>query len=128
MMPSTPPPAPSPQPGTPAADRALLRRFEPVVRYTRGERFFPMDVDRYVRASSLWRQPANGAAECLVPEGQLTLERLAEPVSGDFDTVHFLKFIEPLNVAELAAYTLQTGLARLKDPQRTFHAGRGPAG
>ena len=35
-------------------DRALLRRFEPVIHYSRGERFFPMDVEPYVRACSLW--------------------------------------------------------------------------
>ena len=33
--------------------RALLRRFEPVIRFTRGERFFPMDAETYVRACSL---------------------------------------------------------------------------
>ena len=29
---------------------ALLRRFEPVVRSTKGDKFFPMDVEPYVRA------------------------------------------------------------------------------
>ena len=37
-------------------DRALLRRFEPVLRFTKGERFLPMDVEPYVRESSLWVQ------------------------------------------------------------------------
>ena len=35
------------------ADLALLRRFEPIIRYTRGEEFFPMDVARYVEACNL---------------------------------------------------------------------------
>ena len=30
-------------------DGALLRRFEPVVRFTKGERFYPIDVEPYVK-------------------------------------------------------------------------------
>ena len=30
-------------------DVELLRSFEPVIRYTQGEQFFPMDVVRYVQ-------------------------------------------------------------------------------
>ena len=105
-------------------DQDLLRRFEPVIRYTRGERFFPMDVERYVRASSLWLQRGNDPPVCLVPEGELTLEKLAEPRSSDFGTLYFIKFIEPLNIAQMAAYTVQEGLTK-KDPLELFQAGRG---
>ena len=41
-------------------DLELLRAFEPVVRYTKGEKFFPMDVEPYVRASSLWLHVPDG--------------------------------------------------------------------
>src|SRR5206468_2786546 len=71
------------------ADVALLQRFEPVVRYTRGERFFPVGVERYVRESSLWRQRAGEEPELLVAEGELTLEKLAEPRPAEFGTVYF---------------------------------------
>ena len=110
-----------------AGDLALLRRFEPLVRYTRGERFFPFDVERYVRECSLWVQRPEVAAQVLVPEGQLTLEQLAEPRPQGADTVYFLKFIEPLNLAKLAAYRVQQGLALLRglDPRDIFRAGRG---
>jgi hypothetical protein len=106
------------------ADRALLRRFEPVIRYTRGESFFPMDVEPYVLASSLWKQRPNRPAVRLIPEGELTLEKLSEPRPDRFGTVYFLKFIEPLNIPELAAYALQEGLKK-KDPKDVFRAGRG---
>jgi len=106
------------------ADLALLRRFEPVVRYTRGEQFLPIAIDGYLRESSLWRQSPEEEAEQLVPEGELTATRLAEPRRADFGTVHFLKFIEPLNIAELAAYTVQHGLGK-KDPNDVFQAGGG---
>ena len=45
-------------------DLALLRRFEPIVRYTKGEIFFPMDVAPYVRACSLWVQPPHKEPGC----------------------------------------------------------------
>ncbi len=106
------------------ADRALLRRFEPVIRYTRGERFFPMDIEPYVHECSLWMQRPDEDAVCVVPEGQLTPEKLAKPRTGGFGTVYFLKFIEPLNVAELARYQLEESLKR-KDPKDVFRAGRG---
>ena len=75
-------------------DLALLRRFEPVMRFTRGERFFPKDAAPYVQASSLWVQRPGEEPMCLVAEGELTLEKLAEPRSNDFGSVYYLKFIE----------------------------------
>lgn len=105
-------------------DRALLRRYEPVICYTRGEQFFPMDVADYVQACSLWAQrPVDDHPVCLVPEGELSLNRLGEPRTDDFGTVYFLKFIEPLNLARMAAYRLQ-GLIQ-KDDRDVFYAGAG---
>ena len=106
------------------ANIALLRRFEPLIRYTRGEQFFPMDVERYVRACSLWMQKPYEEAVCLTPEGQLSVEKLSEPRVGSFGAITFLKFIEPLNITEMAAYTLQETLKR-KYPRDVFRAGRG---
>jgi hypothetical protein len=106
------------------SDLALLRRFEPVLRFTRGEQFFPMAVEPYVRESSLWLYRPGREPICLEPVGELTLEKLAEPRAGGFDAVYFLQFIEPLDITELAAYRLREGLAR-KDPRQVFHAGRG---
>jgi hypothetical protein len=105
-------------------DLELLRRFEPIIRYTRGEHFFPMHVEPYVRASSLWMQQSRKRPVCLVPEGELSLEKLSEPLTNGFGTVYFLKFIEPLNIPELAAYAWQEGLKK-KDPKDVFHAGPG---
>jgi len=105
-------------------DIALLQRFEPLIRYNRGERFFPIGVERYVRESSLWMQRPGEEAVQLVPEGELTVDKLAEPRPADFGTVYFLKFIEPFNIGELATYTVQHEL-RQKDPRDVFQAGRG---
>ena len=110
-----------------AQKQALLRRFEPIIRYTRGEQFFPMSVEPYLQRCSLWQQFPGGEPQCLIPEGQLTVEALAEPRMASFGAVHFLKFITPLNLAELAAYRLQNlqeGLKR-RDGREQFRAGRG---
>jgi hypothetical protein len=106
---------------------ALLRRFEPVIHYTRGERFFPIEVDGYIRESSLWVQRPGEDARCLVPEGKLTLEELSKPRADGFDAVYFLKFIEPMNIAELAAYRLKQVRDQIAGAQRKAHfrAGRG---
>jgi len=105
-------------------DRELLRRFEPAIRYTRGERFFPLGVRRYVRACSMWRYVPGLPPELVVPEGELTLEKLAEPRTADFGAIYYLKFIEPLNIAELATFAVQQGLAK-RTATDIFHAGRG---
>ncbi len=107
--------------------RALLRRFEPVVRYTRGELFFPMAVDAYVREASLWVQRPNEEPECLIPEEDLTLEALTYPPSDSFDAVYFLKFIDPMNLGELAAYRFQQVRDELLEGQwrERFRSGRG---
>src|SRR5215218_5482243 len=80
-------------PGVEAAT-ALLRRFEPVIRSTVGDRFYPMDVEPYVRACSLWVQRPGEEARCVVPGGGLSLERLAQQPRDEAGAVHFLKFTD----------------------------------
>lgn len=105
-------------------DFDLLHRFEPILRFTRGEQFYPMDVDRYVRESSLWSHSPEGRDTLLVRQGELNLEKLVEPRSAAFGTVHYLRFIEPLSLSE-AAQAL-ANQARLRAKTRNFfHAGLG---
>jgi hypothetical protein len=102
----------------------LLKRYEPVLRFTRGERFFPMDVEQYVNSSSLWvHRPASGL-EKIYGEGELSLDRLAETRLEPFDSIQYIKFIEPLNIAELATYQVQQTLSKEARDQ-AFHAGFG---
>lgn len=103
-----------------AQARALLRRFEPIIRYTRGERFFPLAVERYVRACSLWVLRPGEDPECLAPEGAVTLATLAEPRADGFRAIHYLKFIESPNLAQLATYLLEQ-----RAEEDVFHPGRG---
>ncbi len=105
-------------------ERALLRRFEPVIRYTRGEKFFPTDVDSYVRHCSLWVQRRNQQPECLVPDGELTLDEIVKPRPEGFETVTYLQFIEPLDIRKMAEYEILSRFAE-KDEKNIFRAGFG---
>jgi hypothetical protein len=107
-----------------ASDLELLRAFEPVVRFTAGEQFFPMDVERYVAACSLWLYHPDDRDEEVVPEGELTMEKLVEPRAAAFGSVFYLRLVHPLSVRE-SARTLAS-LQRLRRSQKyTFRTGLG---
>ncbi|MCX7754591.1 MAG: Vps62-related protein [Anaerolineales bacterium] len=116
-----------------ASDLSLLRRFEPVLRFTRGEKFYPMDIETYVRESSLWahapetaRGDSAGAGRdtLLVPQGELNVQKLIEPRSAPFGTVYYLRFIEPLSFSEAALALAEQ--ARLEAQSgNVFHPGLG---
>lgn len=95
-------------------DLDLLRRFEPVIRFTDGEHFFPMAADSYVGACDLLRSQLGGRPSVLVPAGALTLDRLAleRPVAGE---ERFLRFVPaPMDPLELARWN--------RRQERRFHA------
>jgi len=85
-------------------EMALLRRYEPILRFTSGEQFFPVDVERYVEQASLWYQRPGEDPVCALTQGELTLETLGQVDLGRPDAVYFLKFADPLGVWELAKY------------------------
>ena len=57
------------RPDSPDGDLALLRAFEPVVRFTRGEYFYPVSVHNYVQHAALWTE---------LPGGESVIEASAE--------------------------------------------------
>jgi hypothetical protein len=79
---------------------ALLRRFEPVVCYTRGEQFFPTAIDGYLRRASLWANDG-GRQSRLVAEGELDAGGLARAAEAAPGRGLYLRFTDkPLDVAE----------------------------
>jgi hypothetical protein len=60
------------------ADLSLLREFEPIIRYTKGELFLPTAVGPYVAHCGMWGGESDGDATCIVPAGALSLARLCE--------------------------------------------------
>ena len=82
-------------------DLDLLRKFEPVVKFTQGEMFFPCAVDEYVTRCSLWVGGPNNYEEELVPEGELTLEKLAQFTETRTGYTLYLRYVEaPLEPLE----------------------------
>jgi hypothetical protein len=81
-------------------DLTLLRRFEPVLCFNRGEQFYPMNGDRYLADAGLSIQPPHEASQVLVARGHLTADLLIEqrpPVSG---AVYYLSVVDPLPAAK----------------------------
>ncbi len=107
-----------------ASDLELLRRFELVVCYTKGEQFFPTNVEHYVSECSLWEHHPDGRDELLVKQGELTLEKLIESRTAEFGSVRYLRFIEPLSLTESAQVLADQLLLRRK-LGNYFHAGIG---
>src|SRR5215204_7400691 len=106
---------------------ALLRRFEPVIRFTKGEWFYPMDCEPYVDACGLWVKRPDEDAVCVVPPGELTLERIAQQPDDTTGAVHYLKIP---NSKEDENQGRRAGRARRSHtnpdwPKETFRAGRG---
>ncbi len=88
------------------SDLALLRVYEPVVRYTKGELFLPTAVGPYVAQCSLWTGVrGDDTTLVVVPAHELTLERLSQEGVLHRDLPLFLRFVErPLGRAEYLAW------------------------
>jgi hypothetical protein len=103
----------------------LLRRFEPVIRFTKGEWFYPMDSEPYVDACSLWVARPGEDAVCVVPAGELTLDRLAQQPEDTTGAVHYLKIPNPKTDGERGRRRSKRSYKNPAWPKETFHAGRG---
>lgn len=79
-------------------DLELLRRYEPILRFTRGEIFFPTAIDGYVEQSSLWAsatgQSRGRFRRLVAPAGSLDLDRLACARPPDPDQTLSLRFVQ----------------------------------
>ena len=93
--------APMPEKSITDAELALLRAYEPVVRYTKGELFLPTAVGPYVEQCSLWSGLRGNDSTLLVPARELTIERLSQEGLACQDRPLYLRFVEePLGRAE----------------------------
>ena len=65
-----------------ADDLTLLRAYEPTVRFTRGEYFYPVSVERYVERSTLWSAPEDDESSVVATAGSLDLDTLVARSAG----------------------------------------------
>ena len=105
-------------------DEGLLRRFEPVLRFTLGELFLPMPAERYLEACDLLSGPSSREWDVLVPAGELTAQRLAAEGDAPAGHVQFLRFVQqPLNPLELRRFTQRANRPDFKAPGRLARVG-----
>lgn len=101
----------------------LLQRFEPVLKFSQGEPFFPFNVEGYVAESSLWKKAPETPAEMVYSETDLTLEKLGKLQLSGSQSVYYLNFISPLNLREMAEVRIQDlregGRSRMFNPSRS---------
>ena len=90
---------------TDPSDLELLRRHEPILRFTRGELFLPMPTQGYVEACDLLSGPTIREATVVAPAGSLTLDSLG--AIGDPPPGHsqYLRFVPaPMSAVELSRW------------------------
>ncbi|MBI5946056.1 MAG: hypothetical protein HY864_16970 [Chloroflexi bacterium] len=75
-------------------DLELLERYEPVLRFAKSERFFPMAVEPYLEKCSVFPGGPQGALESFVHLNEPLIQRIGKFQSEQ----HYLRFVnKPLN-------------------------------
>ena len=108
----------------PEADLALLRRHEPILHFTRGERFFPMATGPYVTSCDLLGGPTLREARVIAPAGSLDLDLLGEKGVAPAGEARFLRFVErPMSAIELARWRARPDYESFSAPGRLARVG-----
>lgn len=84
------------------ADLDLLRRFEPIVKFTYGELFFPTGVDGYLTECDLFVGASQRERRLLVPQGELTAEKLVSYTAPPGENLYLRLVQKPLVGLDLA--------------------------
>jgi hypothetical protein len=96
----------------------LLRRYEPVIRYNRGEMFYPCSVEDFVAGSALYLRTEDEPEE-LAARGTLTLDRLAELGRVHVGDIIYLQQVPgPLTRKEFKAWRKRPDRAKFKASSR----------
>ncbi len=102
----------------------LLRTFEPILRFTKGESFYPTDVEGHLAGSSLWVHLPDGVDQLLIESGELDIEKLCQHRDHPAGAKEFLRFTEPLGVTESARVLTEVARVR-REAGDKFHPGIG---
>lgn len=95
------------------SDLDLLRAYEPIVRYTAGEMFFPAAIEGYLECASLWKraksdETGSWSATLLADSGKLSSETLAQFAMPGPSEILYLRFTqEPLSGLEYQRWRSQ---------------------
>ncbi len=105
------------------SDLDLLQAFEPVVRYTQGELFFPAAVSSYIPECDLFVGRSERDRRLLVPYGELTEDRLVSFVAPPGETLSMRLGQEPLGGLELARWNRRPDRPEFHAPSRLARVG-----
>ncbi len=72
----------------------LLRAFEPVIRFTRGEYFFPVSAHRYVERAALWSDDPDGEPTRAFAVGDLDMDALTQHCRQSQGLMHSLSGVD----------------------------------
>ena len=70
-------------------DLEYLETYEPALRFAQGERFFPMDVERYLEQCQIYPSGPQGVLEHVTHLGDPLNQRIGKLESGQ----HYLRFV-----------------------------------
>ena len=92
-----------------STDVELLRAYEPAIRYTDGELFFPAAVDPYIAECDLFVGRSGRERRIIVPAGELTIDALTSHRAGPGETLSMRLVQQPMRAwnspAEIAEPT-----------------------
>ena len=107
----------------PLSDLELLRAFEPIVRYTRGELFFPTGVEGYLAECDLLVGASERESRVLVPQGQLTPATLATFIEPPGESLYLRLVQRPLSSLELRRWRSRPDRIPFSAPGRLARVG-----
>ncbi len=91
------------------SDLELLRAYEPVIRYTNGELFYPTAVEPYLAECDLLVGTQQGHARLLIPRGGLDETILASQSAPTGETLYLRLVQQPLGGLALAQWSRRPG-------------------
>ena len=104
-------------------DLALLRRFEPIVKYTQGELFFPTGVEPYFAACDLFVGASERERRLLVSQGELTIEKLVGYTAPPGENLYLRLVQRPLVGLDLARWNRRPDRPVFHAPGRLARVG-----
>jgi hypothetical protein len=109
--------------GAGASESDLLQAYEPVVRFTQGELFFPAAVSSYIPECDLFVGGSERDRRLLVPYGELTEERLVSFTAPPGETLSMRLGQEPLGGLDLARWNRRPDRPAFHAPSRLARVG-----
>jgi len=105
------------------SDLDLLQAYEPAIRYTNGELFFPAAVDSYIPQCDLFVGRSGRDRRLLVPIGELTEAALTTYRAGPGETLSMRLVQRPMNGLELARWSRRPDRPSFRAPSRLARVG-----